>query len=305
MRLSVFLFLLITSGLLKAQDSVSVDTSYWTKGGQFTTSFSQVSLENWAAGGDNSVSLNGFMKLFADYKREKVIWKNSTEIGYGLIRQGDEDFEKTDDQLNMTTQYGYSINGQNLYWSSLLNFRTQFTKGMDEEGIIISKFAAPAYLIIATGLDWTPTDYFSVSYSPISGKFTFVNDQTLANQGAYGVDPAVYDQSNNLVVRGRKSRAELGGMLHLTYKQEVVENVDYQTMLSLFSNYLENTQHIDVNWQNIINMKVNDWLTVNWQIQLLYDEDIKIVEGESAKVQFKSVFGVGFAYNFGGQRITD
>jgi hypothetical protein len=70
---------------------------------------------------------------------------------------------------------------------------------------------------------------------------------------------------------------------------------------------VENFGLIDVNWQNVLLMKVNDVLSVTWQTQLIYDDDIKIenvdemgnVTGASPKTQFRSVFSVGLSYNFG------
>ncbi|MBV6644770.1 MAG: DUF3078 domain-containing protein [Cyclobacteriaceae bacterium] len=289
------------------------DTSYWKKGGLASITFTQVSLTNWAAGGDNSISLNGFFSAFADYRKDKIIWNNSLELGYGLIRQGDgsADFEKTDDRINLVTQFGYKLKGDKLYWSTLLDFRTQFQEGVNEEGERISDFLAPAYLLISTGLDWKPNKVFSLTYGPVTGKLTFVLDQDLANVGAFGVDPGVLNPTTGLYdVEGKNARAELGSFVKAAYAWEVMKNVSYSTRLELFTNYVEDFGNIDVNWQNLIVMKVNDFLTVNWQTQLLYDDDVKIQEfnsageviGESPKTQFKSVFGVGLAYNFGQTR---
>lgn len=57
-------------------------------------------------------------------------------------------------------------------------------------------------------------------------------------------------------------------------------------------------------------MKVNKYITVNFNTHLLYDDDIMIQfdkndsgviepgEGVASKIQFKEIFGVGFSYNF-------
>lgn len=304
---TAFLVLTISSSLFAQSD-----TTYWNKGGLTSLTFTQVSLSNWAAGGDNSVSLAGYVNLFADYARDRITWQNTAELGYGLIRQGEDgDFEKTDDKVNLITQFGYKLTDKNLFWSSLLDFRTQFAEGLDEEGNRISEFMSPGYLLLATGLEWKPSDAFSMTYSPVGGKFTFVTNQTLANQGAFGVDPAIIDEVTGAILEeGSNSRAELGSFLKLAYNKEVVTNVNFESRLELFANYIEEFGNIDVNWQNVIVMKVNDFLTVNWQTQLIYDDDIKIEEfndagdliGSGPRTQFKSVFGVGFAYNFGGSR---
>ena len=44
----------------------------WQKGGLFSIGFNQLSLTNWAAGGQNSLSGNSLINLFADYKKESL-----------------------------------------------------------------------------------------------------------------------------------------------------------------------------------------------------------------------------------------
>ena len=277
-----------------AQDA---DTTYWTKGGVATVTFSQVSLTNWASGGDDNISINGYFNVFADYKKAKVDWSNNLEMGYGVVKQGKADFRKTDDIIIATTQLGYKIKGEKLFWSSLLDFRTQFYEGVDAEGNLISEFMAPGYLLVATGLDWKPVPVFSLTYAPLTGKFTFVRNDTLAAAGAFGVDP------------GSNTRAELGSFLKLRFKKEnIVKNVNFNSKLELFTNYLaDDFPTVDVNWQNLVAMKVNGWLTVTWQSQLIYDKDILIASKDDAteldsRVQFKSVFGVGLSFQFGDKK---
>ncbi|MEQ8713125.1 MAG: DUF3078 domain-containing protein [Cyclobacteriaceae bacterium] len=298
---------IFTSGMALAQ---TTDTTYWTKGGVGTLTFSQVALTNWAAGGDNSVSLNGYFNVFANYAKDKSLWQNDLILGYGLINQGGNGVEKTDDRINLVTQYGHKIKGDKLYWSNMLDFRTQFAEGVNAEGTVISKFMAPGYLLVSTGIDWKPSDKFSLAYSPIAGKFTFVTDQDLANQGAFGVEGAVFDDNGNIITEGSTSRSEIGSFLKVKYKSDIAENVNLETKLEMFANYIDNFGNVDVAFDNALVMKVNDWLTVNWIISLIYDDDINIeifddndvLEAVGPRTQFKSVFGAGLAFNFGAKK---
>jgi hypothetical protein len=52
---------------------------------------------------------------------------------------------------------------------------------------------------------------------------------------------------------------------------------------------------LDFDWDNAIVMKVNDWLNCNVTARLIYDEDIKPIEGDSF-LQFKEVLSVGISY---------
>lgn len=303
--LFIYTLLSTTIGLYAQTDSAAVkkDTSYWTAGGINSITFSQVSLKNWAAGGQNSVSINGYLGLFADLRKERQTWENSVDLAYGLIKQGDVDFTKSDDKLNFVTKYGYQINNNNQKWffSGLLDFKTQFTNGFagQERDSVISRFMAPGYLVLGLGIDYKPSKVLSINYIPVTGKFTFVMDDRLSELGAYGVDP------------GSRSRAELGSFLRVKYKDEIIKNVKLDSRLELFTNYVENFGNIDVNWQNGFVFKVNGWLTTNFFTQLIYDDDIDIevdnnndgtIDEIGPRVQFKSVLGVGATFTFGDDR---
>ena len=118
-------------------------------------------------------------------------------------------------------------------------------------------------------------------------------DDLLSATGSFGVDP------------GSKSRSEFGGLVKLLYiKNDIIKNVNFATNLDLFSNYLENPEKIDVNWEVIIDMKINDFLTATFNTFLVYDYDVKFTEVENGvsvetdKVQFKELLGVGLTYKF-------
>ncbi|MBW6499926.1 MAG: DUF3078 domain-containing protein [Bacteroidales bacterium] len=282
----------------KTLRSVNADTVMaWKKGGVISANLAQTSLTNWAAGGQNSLAINSILSVFANYKMDKSVWDNSLNLGYGLLKQGkDADFRKTDDKIDFLSKYGREA-FNNVYYAALLNFKTQMTPGYNYPDVTnkISDLFAPAYLLLAVGLDYKPDAYFSAFLAPLTGKFTFVTDETLSNAGAFGVTP------------GEKSKSELGGYLRVIYskndfKNEFLQNVSFTTKIDLFSNYLNNPQNIDVNWETLIALKVNKYISVSLNTHLIYDDDIKILAESSEipgpRIQFKEIFGVGFSYNF-------
>lgn len=316
-KLILLLFTIIFIGSVQAQVTEAEgdlkkrkkDTiNGWKKGGTISLNLSQVSLTNWAAGGQNSISANGLISLYATYKKDKSLWENYFDFGYGVLKQGKNgNWWKTDDKIDITSKYGYKA-FSNLYYAALVNFKTQFTEGFNypDDSTKISNFLAPAYLVGAIGMDYKPNDNFTAFLAPITAKMTFVNDQTLANAGAFGVDPAEYDGTGNLIKEGKKSRSEFGGYMRFFYKKDLMENINLQTKLDLFSNYLENPQNFDISWEVLISMKVNKFISATLSTHLLYDDDVDIVVDEQAdgtpilgkRVQFKEVIGVGFTYKF-------
>lgn len=83
--------------------------------------------------------------------------------------------------------------------------------------------------------------------------------------------------------------------------------MNFKTKLELFSNYLNNPQNIDVNWETLLSMKVNKYISATFSTTLIYDHDINIpvdknndgvVEKAGPRVQFREVLGVGLSYKF-------
>src|SRR5665648_900355 len=151
---------------------------------------------------------------------------------------------------------------------------------------------APAYVTLSLGIDYKPNKIISFFVSPLTGKMTIVSDDDLSAMGAFGVDP------------GEKARYEIGSFVKMELKTEIMKNVSLQSKIDLFSNYLNKPENIDVNWDLLINMKINDYFSANLISNLIYDNDIKIaidenkdgiIEKSGPRVQFKEMFGLGLS----------
>lgn len=290
----------IISGYCSAAFSQDTDTvRFWNTGGVFSLNIAQSSFTNWAAGGQNSLALNGLINLNANFKRDKQAWDNTLTVGYGKMQQKGNDlgWVKTDDRIDLLSKYGYQA-AKFWYYTGLVSFKTQMTPGYNYPNTVdkISDLFSPAYLLFSLGMDYKPSPVLSVYLSPLTVKTTIVSDDALSAAGAFGVDP------------GKKFRAEPGAYANILFKKdEIVKNVNFQSKLDLFSNYLHNPQNVDVSWENLIVMKVNKFLSATVTTHLLYDDDILIKVGQDnlgdpilgKRVQFKEVIGVGFTYKFG------
>jgi hypothetical protein len=278
----------------------------WKTGGVINIGYSQISLTNWAAGGQSSMAVNGLLSVFANYKKGNNSLDNSLDIGYGTQsiqeKSKKSKFQKTDDKIDFISKYGRKAS-KNWFYAALINFKTQMTPGYNypNDSVKISDWLSPAYLVISIGMDYKPNDNFSVFIAPLTNKNTIVNDQVLANAGAFGVDKAEYDTSGILIKKGKKILQEYGGYARMQFKTEIMKNVGFQTKLDLFSNYLKNPQNVVINWETLISLKVNKFITATITTNLIYDDKIKI-EYETGKfgprTQFKEVLSVGFSYKF-------
>jgi len=291
--------LLIIPILLFSLNAQTQDTvKLWKSGGVGSLNFNQVNLSNWAAGGQSSLSAGAFMNLNLNYKKDKTTWDNTVDLAYGLTQIGDEKIRKSDDKIDFNSKYGRQAY-KKLFYSALVNFKTQFTDGYNypNDSIIVSGFMAPAYLLLSMGMDYKPAEFISIYVSPLTGKITIVNLQQLADAGAFGVDT------------GKSIRKEFGAYTTISLKKEIGKNVMLTTKLDLFSNYSHHPQNLDVNWDAMIAFKVNKFITANISTTLIYDEDIKVpviknINGKDTQVgtgprtQFKEVFGLGLSYKF-------
>jgi len=284
--------LLFTSAAFAQQDTV------WRRGGLISLNLTQVSLTNWAAGGENSVAASAIVNYYANYKRGKNAWDNNLDLGYGMLMQGKDDARKTDDKIDFTSKYGREAFGH-WYYSALVNFRSQFAAGYNypNDSVPISKFLAPAYITLALGMDYKPNPHFSLFISPATIRWLIVNDDDLNHIGAFGVD-------TDAVVK-----TEFGALLKATLNVDLAKNTNLQTSLDLFSNYLEDPQNIDVNWQLLLSVKISKFFSASLSTQLIYDDNTTLtfyksdnttVDHTGPGVQFKEVLGIGLSYNFSG-----
>ncbi|MBP6334561.1 MAG: DUF3078 domain-containing protein [Bacteroidia bacterium] len=300
LTLLTFLFVITLKGFSQNADTsalAEVDTS-WKSGGFIGLNFNQISLSQWAPGGENNLSFSSSLSLFANYSKGKNVWDNNLDLGYGLIQTASDPIRKSDDKIELNSKYGRRIGEGKWYYSALLNFKSQFAEGYKypDDSNIVSKFMSPAYLTVALGITYKPVEYFEVFFSPVTSKFTFVTDQTLADSGAYGVEKATTENGVVVAGTGKTIRSEFGAYLNMKFKKDIMENITFATKLELFNNYTDsdkdNAKNIDVNWETSLNMKVNKFVTASIVVNVIYDANM--IE----RTQYKHVIGVGFGYKF-------
>ncbi|MFZ4412759.1 MAG: DUF3078 domain-containing protein [Bacteroidales bacterium] len=271
----------------------------WKRGGLFALNFSQVSLTNWAAGGQNSIAGNAIVNYFFNYAEGKNAWDNNLDLGFGLVMQGAKgEVIKNDDKIDFSSKYGRKASNH-WFYSALLNFRSQFMPGYNypNDTVAISKFFAPAYVLFALGMDYKPRDNFSLFLSPATARFIFVNDKQLSDAAAFGVDS------------GKTFKPEVGAYLKVAFKKDINPNLNFQTTLGLFSNYFDHPEYLVVNWQFLMSLKISRFISASLSTQLIYDNKTKLtfyksdgitVDHVGPGIQFKEVIGIGFAYKFSG-----
>lgn len=276
-----------------AKDPKDTTVKTWKKGGLFNLNVNQGSLSNWSAGGDKfSFSLNAFLNLYAFYKKEKNSWDNSLDLAYGIVKTTSLGSRKASDRIDFTSKYGYALT-KKLNLASLANARTQFAEGFAytktaagaDSSTLTSKTFMPAYFLLALGLDYKPTDNFSLFFSPVTGRWIVVGNDLLAP--LYGVPP------------GKKSKNEFGAFVSANYMHKLTSTMTFKTKLDLFSNYRNNPRNIDIFWTSVLSAKLTRYINFNLNVDLIYDDDTRNVNREKGPApQILQLMGIGFAYNF-------
>lgn len=280
------------SGKSIKKDDKDTIVKTWKTGGMFNGTVGQTSLSNWAAGGDQfSFNSNGILSLFAFYKKGIHVWDNSLDLELGYINSTSLGTRKTNDRIDFVSKYGCQL-FDHMYLTGLFNFRSQFTNGFtypdDTTKIKQSTFMAPAYVIVALGMDWKPSPTFSLFLSPITTRWVIVKDNELSAKGAYGVDT------------GKTSRNEIGAYLTASCNREIIKNLTYKGKLDLFSNYKHDPQNIDIFMTNLLSMNVYKGFAFNIGADFIYDDDVRIFgkDKNGARLQVRQFIGIGYQRKF-------
>ena len=103
-------------------------------------------------------------------------------------------------------------------------------------------------------------------------------------------------------------RWELGAQVKATLNKNLFQNMKVNSTLTLFSDYLNKPDNIQVNWDMQLTYKLNKYLQTGIRTNLIYDDNILIAsnrldeEGKTImvkRVQFQEVFSITFTYTFG------
>jgi len=280
-----------------------VKETFWKTGGTYTLNVQQVTLSNWAAGGTGSFALNTGTTLYANYKKDSKVWDTQLTINLGFNRQNERAFKtrKTNDNFIFVSNYGRQLS-EKYFLTTQLDARTQLAggykysrpAGADQEiRTKISDLLAPGYLQSSTGINYKKTfddkSRLSIILSPFTGRFTLVLNDSLSQAGAFGVLP------------GETVRAEAGMSVAIGgVDVNLLENVTWKSDLNLFSNY-ERFGNLVVNFNSLIRMKVNKYISTRIETVLIYDEEVLIKQDDGSSkqaIQFQNLINFGISVDF-------
>jgi hypothetical protein len=290
---------------LREVQTIYVKPDYWRYHSEASFIFNQAYLSNWAKGGESSVS--GVLDVTgnANYnnKVSKLVWTNQGRLKHGFVKPQEKSIRRNVDLLEVNSKLNTRAFGK-FDFSSTAQFKTQIAKGYDykfSDSIPVSKFLSPAIISIGVGLDYKPNKETSFNFAPLSYKGTFVSDTAMIDQRKYGVPV------------DRKARHEPGASLLINHKFSPVKNITVTNKVLFFTNYIQNPQNVDVDWEMIATMSLNWFTDVRLNTHMIFDDDTKTTfkdkdgntvlgdDGKpkkTARIQFKEIIGFSFIFRF-------
>ena len=305
--------------------------NYWTNSLKTNLNFGQTSLTNWAAGGDNTISLAAYVDGNANWVKGDMFWNNRLQLDYGFLWASSKPIlQKNMDRIYLESKWGYKApSTKYLYFSANYDFKSQFTSGYDyntpasvtdENGnelkgsdlrdvwrdarVLKSGFLAPAYTNLALGIDFVPNKWFSLNFAPLTGDLVIVNDPTLRASYSMPLKKQFEGVTENLPEDGTQFsnvRFGFGAQLKMDAKVNINDNFAYSTQVVLFANYLDIKHCPRINWDNRIDWKLAKYFSLTMTTNLIYDDTILIAtekypDGKKGLVQFKESIAFGFTY---------
>ena len=161
----------------KAEQKVE-KPKYWTKSLKTQINFGQTGLTNWAAGGDNTVSLAGYVDAHGNYKKDAIFWNNRLQLDYGFIYASSKPIlQKNTDRIYFESSWGYQA-FKSLYMSANYNFRSQFSNTWNyptppSASSFPPEKAKTAGIIIRPERNATPVSKISICFTDFSISISF------------------------------------------------------------------------------------------------------------------------------------
>ncbi len=277
---------------------------YWEYDLSSNFALSQTYLANWTKGGESSFATMIDLMGRATYnnKEANTQWINSARFKFGTIMTAEKGFRKNHDEFEFDSKFNRNASGK-IGMSASLYMKNQLAKGYNypNDSVAVSKFLNPGTMTVGLGVEYKPMKNTTVNIAPISYKTTFVLDTAHIDQTIHGIDA------------DKRAKREMGTQVVVSNKITLLKDLDVTNLLRLFSNYLNHPQNIDVDWEMIVEKKINWFFTVRLNLHLIYDDNIRFavydddeqpiilpggIEKKVAKAQIREFVGLALQFSF-------
>jgi len=272
--------------------------------------------------GENKIAFGANSILGMSYQKDRLSWKTGLNIIFSVQKLGrsEKPFQKTLDEIRLTSLANYSFSKKSKFGYALdFYLLTQLTPTFEGNYLShynsilnhpISKFFSPTTIVISPGISYKPDNHFSAILSPLSYKTIIVTDDSIAmlsntekTQSLHGTpfggtDRDAFFDKWNVKPSGStkdgilyaKNSLQFGTTLKLFYQNKFLkdnsgkERISITSSLTLFSDYLNKPQNIDVEWLTNTDFFIYKGLSISIGALVFYDYDVLVQKNKDKDI---------------------
>ncbi|MBO4605140.1 MAG: DUF3078 domain-containing protein [Bacteroidales bacterium] len=303
--------------------------NYWTNSLSVSLGVTNTQLDNWAAGGPNTITLASALDAKADYKKDLMSWNNRLQLDYGFLHSSEKEgaIQKSNDRIYLESKWAYQTGADSkLSYTASYDFRSQFTdtpKDYTQDattnkwvaGDPVSGFISPAYTNLALGIQWVPNAWFNVNIAPLTGGFTIVNNPVLRSSYGMKLGVAEDDAAYTAAVAGgdaaqigsfyKSALFQFGAQIKANLKFVINDNFTFESQATVFTDYLSEP-YFRINWDNAIDWQLSKLIKLSAKLWTINDPNVVIVADDGTTTprgwQFKEFLSFAFTYTLSSKK---
>jgi hypothetical protein len=244
----------------------------WTKGGTFNLTINEAGMNTaWQStkGGEiQAIGMRALVDYAFDRKKGKTNWLNLVRARFGVQKASStgNKFLKNDDFFAFNSTYGKEFK-KSWSYAGFFSLETQF-----------EQFMTPGYIKLGPGILYKPNTHFNLLMSPIMTNVTTKFAKSLKNIDAFGVDS------------GKTAAFGLGAFVQANINYDIAKGINYKSVATAYSNYLNKPGNIIFDWNNLFTLTVNKYIGATVMLNARYNDF------EIGRTQLQHSIGVGLSY---------
>jgi len=239
---------------------------------------SQIAFSNWTQGGSNALTWTITADVGLDYRTDSWTLRNKLKLAYGRTRLGSQQYMTNDNELFQESVVSYGIGwATDPYISN--SIRTTITRGYSYKTnppVLIADFFDPGYVTQSLGFTYNKLKFMSTRLG-------------LAVQEVFANKYRQYTDNLSTTNTVEPFKLETGFESVSQGKVQIAENILLTSGLRLFTRF-ESLNVWDVRWDNVLAVRVNSFVNVNFNFLLVYQKD------QSLTTQMKEGLQLGLVY---------
>jgi hypothetical protein len=249
----------------------------WKKEVVAKYSLNQSTFDNWAQGGDDTLSWQA--GLYATFLRDgkRGAWKNNFKAVYGRAKTGGLPSNKTVDELFFETVYTFKMaRWVNPFIAGTAQSQIDSGYTATTPRVETSRFLDPGFFTQSAGIAYD-------NKKGLTSRLGAAVKETITQlfPVPYADDPSTLELETTRIEPGVSSVTE--------YKHKLGPQTLFSTKLDVFSN-LKAADQMSARWSNLLSVKAAKFLDMTAEMEVLFDGHV------SQRRQLRQSLGLGLSY---------